>query len=74
MKKSFKKVGINLSFDCSEDYNLIWPKQSDLILVEDIHNKKEPNNEQKINFYFRGKSDNNYEYDEDEKDFLFDSD
>ena len=51
IKTSFKKGGINLNLDGSEDYNFIWPRQPDLILVEDILNKKEANNYQKIDFF-----------------------
>jgi len=44
-----------LNLDGSEDYNFIWPKQPDLILVEDIPNKKEANSDQKIDFFFKEK-------------------
>ncbi len=47
-----------MSLDGSENYNFIWPKQRDLLLVEGIHNKKEANNEQKIGLYFKEKGDN----------------
>jgi len=46
IKTSFKKGGIILNLDSSEDYKFMWPKQQDfLILVEDIPNKKEANND-----------------------------
>lgn len=59
-----------MNLDGSEDYHFIWPKQPDLILIEDIPNKKEVNNDQKIDFFFQGKIGNDDEYDE-EEDILF---
>ena len=61
-----------MNLDGPEDNNFIWPKQPDLILVEDIPNKKESNNDQIIDFYSQGKIDNDDEYEE-EEDILFDS-
>ena len=60
-----------MNLDGSEDYHFIWPKQPDLILIEDIPNKKEVNNYQKIEFFFQGKIGNDDEYDEKEEDILF---
>ena len=73
IKTSFKKGGINLKLDGSEDYHFIWPKKPDLILIEDIPNKKEVNNEQKIDVFFQGKIGNDDENVE-EEDILFDYD
>ncbi len=55
IKISFKKGGITLNLDGYEDYIFNWPKQPDLILVEDIPNKNIRNNDQKIDFYFQKK-------------------
>ena len=38
IKNSFKKAGINLNLDGSEDYLFHWPKTPDMVLVEDLRN------------------------------------
>ena len=69
IKISFKKGGINLKFDGSEDIKFMWPKIPNMILIEEIPSlKKETNNN--INFDFDNKED--IEDFEEEEDILFD--
>ena len=63
---SFKKGGITLKNDASEDIIFQWPKTPDMILIEDIPQIKNENN-------FNGLNLNNEEYEYDsEEDILFD--
>ena len=75
IKKSFKKGGIILNMDGSEDYYFNWPKQPDLTFVEDFTDKSGINNNNKIDFYFQEKNNNEeIQNDDEEEDILFDYD
>ena len=63
---SFKKGGITLKNDASEDIIFQWPKTPEMILIEDIPQIKNENN-------FNGLNLNTEEYENDsEEDILFD--
>lgn len=56
-----------------DSFNFNWPKQPVLIFIEDILNKKEKNNNQKIDLHFQEEIDFN-DVEEEEEDILFDYD
>ena len=71
IQHSFKKAGINLKLDNSEDYMFIWPKQPDYILIEDLKKNNLDNLTGSIDY----SSENiNSENRDSEKDILFDYD
>ena len=68
IKLSFKKAGINLLNDGSEDMLFTWPKQSDVILIEDLPALK---NNNFINNSINQKLKGNEDSDEENDDILF---
>ena len=66
---SFKKGGINLKFDRSEDIKFTWPKSPDMVLVEEIPSIKKESNNNSINFEINKREDDD---NSDEEDILFD--
>lgn len=69
IKMSFKKGGINLKFDGSEDIKFTWPKSPDMVLVEEIPSIKKESNNNSINFEINKREDDD---NSDEEDILFD--
>ena len=72
IKLSFKKAGINLNLNGSEDVLFNWPKQPEMLLIEDIKKIKQNNFTNHINF--ENNSINNYEDKDSDNDILFDYD
>lgn len=50
IKSSFKKAGLNLKLDGSEDISFNWPKPSDMILIEDLPSLRKNNEIKSINY------------------------
>ena len=69
IKNSFKKAGLNLKLNGSEDLAFNWPKQSDMILIEDLPSLKKNNEINSFNYNFI----KNDESEEEIEDYLFDS-
>ena len=72
IKLSFKKAGINLNLNGSEDVLFNWPKQPEMLLIEDIKKIKQNNFTNHINY--ENNSINNYEDKDSDNDILFDYD
>ena len=71
IQHSFKKAGINLKLDNSEDYMFNWPKQPDYILIEDLKKNKGDNLTDSIDY---SNENINPEISDSEEDILFDYD
>ncbi len=66
IKQSFKKGGINLKFDGSEDLVFDWPKNPDMILIEKIPSLSMNNNIENFMEFNIKKNNNINESDSDE--------
>jgi hypothetical protein len=57
IKNAFKKGGINLNLDGSEDYLFKWPKMPDMVLVEDLPSLKKKKEFHTMNIDFNEPSE-----------------